>query len=129
MKNSQDKNSLNEVLEAIGKGIYAFGQFLNQLEAYLKRPEVAEKILTFIENVQRFPSYERKVNALLAEYGWYTNWYSPFNMSSHLVEALESNLDKLDTVMEAQLTEDWEKLMQRILNIMSEVSHCCFSTP
>ena len=114
--NPGENPSFLEVLEAIGKGVYAFGRFLNQLEAYLKRPEVAEKILAFIDNVKKFPSYERKINALLAEYGWYINWYSPFDISSHLVDAMEGNFGKLDTVMETHLTEDWGKLTKRILN-------------
>lgn len=114
--NSEENPSFFEVLEAIGKGIYAFRRFLNQLDEYLKRPEVAERILAFIDNVKKFPSYERKINALLAEYGWYTNWYSPFDISTHLLDAIEGNLGKLDSVMEAHLTEDWGKLTYRILH-------------
>jgi hypothetical protein len=115
VKSSEENFSFLEALATIGNGIYAFTRYLKQLEVYLKQPEVTERILAFIENVQKFPCYERKANALLAEYGWYTNWYSPFDISSHLVGALEGDLGKLNSTMETHLTEDWGNLTRRIL--------------
>ena len=47
MKNSEDNFSILEVLNTIGKGMQAFAGFINQLEAYLKRPDVTKRILAF----------------------------------------------------------------------------------
>lgn len=115
MQTTNVKNPINEFIENVAEGINVLAKFGALLENYLKRPEVAEKILSFIENIKKFPSYEKQLNALLAKNGWYTNWDSPFDLSKQLIDALEGNTSSLDVVMVKHLTEDWDKITSRIL--------------
>jgi hypothetical protein len=104
-----------DVFNNVVKGILEFAEFLNQLETYLKQPEVAEKLRAFLDNIKNFPIYDRSVGAKMAEFGWYTNWETPIDANAYLAEAVKGDISKLDDFMESHLVESWLTLTTRIL--------------
>jgi hypothetical protein len=110
-------NNFTDIKENIEKVFEPFGQLLQQLKSFLEQnPEFLYNLKRYLEN---WPQFHKDDWIEIASYGWFINWSTPVTIE----KALSMGRDVLDSFMTKHLTDHWNEITQKIIDLYPERKH------